>query len=274
MRFVGVDLAWKEHNPSGVVVLEGSRFPLRLVEGPRTLPTHAEVLDWLAGWLDRPGCRLATAVGIDAPLLGLAGARGRRECDDEVSRLFGRFAASVHSLSAFRGMLQRFAAQLEARCARADLCPDGRAAPGRPAIREVYPNALQVRLFDLDRPPVRKKHVYKQRKFRTKREWAERGLGPFVEKCVAVVEARRYVARDRAWRALARDRPSADDRGRGLKALEDRWDALLCALAVALEHLERGVMHAYTGPEPGSWRQGYILAPTLRLPGDPRIVVS
>jgi predicted RNase H-like nuclease len=89
-----------------------------------------------------------------------------------------------------------------------------------------------------------------------------------------VVEARRYVARDRAWQALVRDRPSADDRGRALKALEDRWDALLCALAVALEHLERGVMHAYTGPEPGSWRQGYLLAPTLRLPGDPRIVVS
>jgi predicted RNase H-like nuclease len=118
VRFLGVDLAWKEHNPSGVVVLEGLRFPLRLVEGPRTLPTHTAVLDWLAGWLDRPGPRLATAVGIDAPLLGLAGARGRRECDDEVSRLFGRFAASVHSLSAFRGMLRCFAAQLQARAQR------------------------------------------------------------------------------------------------------------------------------------------------------------
>ena len=137
----------------------------------------------------------------------------------------------------------------------------------------MYPNALQVRLFDLDRPPIRKKHVYKRQKFSSKREWVERGLGPFVEKCVGVVEARRYVARDRAWRGLVRDRPSADDRGRALKALEDRWDALLCALAVALEHLQRGVMRAYTGPAPASWRQGYILAPTLRLPGDPRIVM-
>ena len=249
-------------------MLEGPGFPLHLVEGSGTLPTHAEVLDWLAGWLDRPGPQPATAVGIDAPLLGLAGARGRRDCDDEISRLFGRFAASVHSLSAFRGMLQRFVGQLEARCARADLCPEGLATPDRPAIREVYPNALQVRLFDLDRPPVQKKHVYKRHKFRSKREWVERGLGPFVEKCVAMVEARRYIARDRVWRALVRDRPSADDPGRALKALEDRWDAILCALAVALEHLEHGVMHAYTGPGPGSWRQGYILAPILRLPAD------
>src|SRR5262245_7772383 len=194
MRFLGVDLAWKEHNASGVVVLEGRRFPLRLVEGPDTLPTHAAVLDWLTGWLDRPGPHSATAVGIDAPLLGLGCARGRRECDDEVSRSFGRFAASVYSLSAFREMLQRFVGPLGARCAAADLCPEGRAEPSRPVIREVYPNALQVRLFDLDRPPVRKKHVYKRQKFRSKREWVARGLGPFVAKCTTAIEARRYLA--------------------------------------------------------------------------------
>jgi predicted RNase H-like nuclease len=132
VRFVGVDLAWKEHNASGVVVLEGRRFPLRLVEGPATLPTHEAVLDWLTGWLDRAGSDSATAVGIDAPLLGLGVVRGRRDCDDEVSRSFGRFAASVYSLSAFRGMLQRFVGELEARCAAADLCPEALAEPGRP----------------------------------------------------------------------------------------------------------------------------------------------
>ena len=40
---------------------------------------------------------------------------------------------------------------------------------------------------------------------------------------------------------------------------------VLCALAVALEHLERDAMHAYTGCEPDAWRRGYILAPTLRV---------
>jgi predicted RNase H-like nuclease len=247
-----------------VVVLEGARFPLRLVEGPGTLPSHAAVLDWLTGWLDRAGPEPATSVGIDAPLLGLACVRARRDCDDEVSRHFGRFAAPVSSLAAFRGMLQRFVGELEARCPRADFCPEAPATSGRPAIREVYPNALQVRLFDLDRPPVRKKHVYKRQKFGSKREWVVRGLGPFVTKIAAVVESRRYIARDRAWHTLVRERPQAGETGPALKALEDRWDAILCALAVALEQLQRGAMHAYTGPAPGSWRDGYILAPTLR----------
>ena len=262
MRFLGVDLAWKEGNPSGVAVLEGRRFPLRLVAAPHTLPTHAAVLDWLAGWADRTGP--AITVGIDAPLLGLDCARGRRDCDDEVSRHFGRFAAPVSSLTAFRGMLQRFVAGLESRCPRVDFCPGPGVTPGRPAVREVYPNAFQVRLFDLDRPPVRKKHVYKRQKFASKREWVTRGLGPFVDKCTVAIESRRYVAHDRVWRALVRERPRVDDSGRALKALEDRWDAVLCALAVALEQLGRGTMRAYTGPVPGSWRDGYILAPILR----------
>ena len=270
MRFLGVDLAWKEGNPSGVVVLEGTRFPLRLVAAPDTIPTHTAVLDWLAGWLHQTGPAQATTVGIDAPLLGLDCSRGRRDCDDEVSRHFGRFAAPVSSLTAFREMLQQFVGGLESRCPATDFCPETRVTVSRPAIREVYPNALQVRLFDLDRPPVRKKHVYKRHKFASKREWVTRGLGPFVDKCAVAIESRRYIARDRTWKALVRERPRVADPGWALKALEDRWDAILCALAVALEQFSRGSMRAYTGPTPGSWRDGYILAPTLRPASDGR----
>jgi predicted RNase H-like nuclease len=271
MRFLGVDLAWKTANPSGVVALEGAGFPLRLVEGPATLPTHGAVLDWLSDRLRRHGRGTATAVGIDAPLMGLGDGR-RRPCDDEIARRFSRFAASVHSPSPFLAPLRSFVAELGTRCASADLCPDARATSDRPAIREVYPNALQVRLFDLDRPPGGKKHVYKRRKFASKHEWIERGLRPFIGKCVAVVAARNYIAGDGAWRAFLRERPRVDAPERALKALEDRWDAVLCALAVALEHLEPDAMHAYTGCDLESWRQGYILAPRLRLPDSARVV--
>ena len=48
-----------------------------------------------------------------------------------------------------------------------------------------------------------------------------------------------------------------------LKAIEDRWDALLCALAVALEFLEHDVMTFY---QPADWTAGAILAPVLREP--------
>ena len=37
--------------------------------------------------------------------------------------------------------------------------------------------------------------VYKHRKFASNREWVERGLGPFIGKCAAVVATRRYIAR-------------------------------------------------------------------------------
>ena len=50
--------------------------------------------------------------------------------------------------------------------------------------------------------------------------------------------------------------------GRELKSIEDRWDALLCALAAALEFFEPGAMRFYPDA-PRAWRRGYILAPAL-----------
>ena len=260
MRFLGVDLAWAARNPSGVAVLAGARFPLRLDDGPGTLPTHAATLDWLAGWLDRPGRRVATAIGIDAPLLGLAGAGGRRPCDDDVSRLFGRFHASTHSLPRAPD-LAGFTAHLRRRHGARSFAPDVRPAGGRPAIREVYPNALQVLLFDLAR---RGGTIvpYKRRRFRGKRAWVTRGLRPFIGRCRRVLEAA-YVDRSApAWQALVARGPRVTMTGAELKAIEDRWDAVLCAVAVALEHLAPGTMRAYAGGRAG-WRGGYILAPAL-----------
>jgi predicted RNase H-like nuclease len=50
--------------------------------------------------------------------------------------------------------------------------------------------------------------------------------------------------------------------GAELKRIEDRWDAVLCALGVALEFFKPGSMRFYpNGPD--AWRRGYILAPVL-----------
>jgi predicted RNase H-like nuclease len=264
VRFLGIDLAWKETNPSGVVVLEGTGFPLRLLEGPVTRPTHDAVLAWLRDWLARADPQPATVIGIDAPLLGVNRRRGRRDCDDVVSSAFGRFHASVHSFSAFRPMLRRFTGELRVQLGDAAMDPARCARAGHPAVREVYPNALQVHLFDLDQTPGLRTRAYKRHRFRSKREWVAHGLGPFVRECVRAIERRRYVRPDAAWETLVRQAPGAEQSGLALKALEDRWDALLCALAVALEHLQPGTMHAYTGGKSGAWRQGYILAPVLR----------
>jgi predicted RNase H-like nuclease len=256
VRFLGVDLAWKDGNPSGVALLGGRRFPLHLREVPHTLPSHEAVL----GWIARHAAHHRAAVGVDAPLLGL-GRGGRRGCDDQISRAFGRFHASTHSppraptLARFSGRLAR-AYGLEA------FGPDFEPRSGRPAIREVYPNALQVRLFSLDREPGRTIIKYKKRRFGRNRRWAEQGLRPFVERCAEMIGGRYVVTADPAWAALLADRPRGRMSGRELKSIEDRWDALLCALAAALELFEPGAMRFYTD-EPAGWRGGYILAPAL-----------
>jgi predicted RNase H-like nuclease len=50
--------------------------------------------------------------------------------------------------------------------------------------------------------------------------------------------------------------------GAELKSIEDRWDAVLCAVGAALEFFEKPSMRFYPeGAE--AWRSGYILAPAL-----------
>lgn len=256
MRFLGVDLAWKDGNPSGVALLGGQRFPLHLREVPQTLPGHRAVLLWIA----RHVAHHRAAVGVDAPLLGL-GRGGRRGCDNEISRRFGRFHASTHSPPRAPA-LGRLARRLVRAYGLEALGPGFEPRSGRPAVREVYPNALQVRLFALDRARGMKILKYKQRKFADTRRWAAEGLRPFVERCAEATGGRYLVTSDPAWAALVQDRPRPGMSGRELKSIEDRWDALLCALAVALEFFEPGSMRFYPG-EPGRWRRGYILAPAL-----------
>ena len=266
MRFLGVDLAWKDGNPSGVALLGGRRFPLHLREIPHTLPHHADVL----GWIARHVAHHRASVGIDAPLLGLG--HGRRGGDNEISRAFGRFHASTHSPPRYPG-LAAFTRALLADYALESFGPAWHPASRRPAIREVYPNALQVLLFGLDRRPGLTIVTYKQRRFGPKRAWVEQGLRRFVDRCAQTIGGRYVVTGDPAWQALVAERPRTSMSGATLKGIEDRWDALLCALGAALEFFEPGSMRFY--PEGAlAWRRGYILAPALpterRAPSLPR----
>jgi len=255
VRFLGVDLAWKDGNASGVALLGGRRFPLHLREIPQSLPSHDAVLRWIA----RHVARHCAVVGVDAPLLGLG--RGRRDCENQISRVFGYFDAYTHSTPSYPG-LEQFSRELVSAHGLEAFGPDFVPRARRPAIREVYPNALQVRVFTLDRLLGAKILKYKKRKFGPNARWASNGLGPFVERCAETIGGRYVATSDPAWAALIEDRPRAGMTGRELKAIEDRWDALLCALAVALEFFEPGSMRFYCD-EPGQWRGGYILAPAL-----------
>jgi predicted RNase H-like nuclease len=255
VKFLGVDLAWKDGNPSGVALLAGAGFPLHLREMPHTHGRHHDVLEWI----DRHVARHQASVGIDAPLLGLGG--GRRAGDNEVSSAFGRFHASTHSPPRYPG-LEAFTRALLVAYPLDAFGPGWSPARRRPAIREVYPNALQVLLFGLDQAPGRTIVKYKRQRFPGKRAWVEKGLRPFIDRCAEAIGDRYVVTQGTAWRDLIAERPRASMSGPELKNIEDRWDAVLCAVGAALEFLRPGSMRFYPDT-PEGWRGGYIFAPTL-----------
>lgn len=160
--------------------------------------------------------------------------------------------------------LRLFVAQLRKRRPLASFGPHHRPTSGNPAIREVYPNAFQVGLFRLDTTGERTivKYKRKKKRFRRKADWVENGLMPFISRCNTTLMERHLVVDDASWRAFVAEAPDVAKTTRELKSIEDRWDAVLCALAVAFEFFRPGSMRFYpAGAE--AWRRGYILAPSL-----------
>ena len=231
MRFLGVDLAWKDGNPSGVVLLGGQSFPLHLRETPQCLTEHAGVLDWITHHVRQH----RAAVGIDAPLLGLD-TTGHRGAERAIGDAFQRFdAPAFHPPK--DPELRRFVEKLQERCPLEAFGPHHKPKSGSPAIREVYPNAFQVGLFRLDVTGERTIVKYKRKNghFRAKADWVENGLTPFIARCARTLMDRHLIVDDSSWQAFAADAPDAGKTIRALKSIEDRWDALMCALAVACE---------------------------------------
>ncbi len=257
MRFLGVDLAWKDGNPSGVALLGGQKFPLHLRETPHTIKSHADV----HGWIGKQVKNHRAAVGVDAPLLGLTVPPQRRLADNAISRAFGKYHASTHSPSLFPDLVS-FTDRLTDDYGLSCFAPDWKPPSRKPAIREVYPNALQVLLFGLDRKPGLKIIKYKQKHFGAKNIWVEKGLWPFIAALIHAVAGRYIVPAGKEWDALVNLKPSRSMSGAELKSIEDHWDAVMCALAVALEFYAPGTVRPYPDT-PADWRKGYVLAPSL-----------
>lgn len=222
MRFIGVDLAWSDRNPTGIAVLEGGAGGTTLVSLPITVigvDAVAEVVAREAG--DGPAI-----VAVDAPLW-VPNETGRRPCEIALARDFARFHAGPHPanrsrLTAWDGSIagERLAERLCQHGFSASPCPEMDARSSRRLLFEVFPHPALVVLFDLE-----KRLLYKKGNPDTKRAGLAT-LQRLVREQLPCLEP--FVRTSQLLDELCTKDVSLL-RGVGLKGYEDRLDALICA---------------------------------------------
>ncbi|HWP58916.1 MAG TPA: DUF429 domain-containing protein [Candidatus Acidoferrales bacterium] len=210
--FIGIDLAWSERHPSGLALLT--------YNGDTAVLSAADCRtsdEDIIGWIEQHG-KGPTWLGIDAPIIAPSPEKTARPVDRQVASLFGRFHAGVYP-----GNRERCARpiRISQKLSLQGYCVDPFCAhsPQRRQL-EIFPHLAQVALFGA-RPIVK----YKK--------------GSRAEKCAGLTELQRAIAKSLAaldpplvssaeLRALLEVAPR-ELRGKQLKALEDKIDALLCA---------------------------------------------
>jgi predicted RNase H-like nuclease len=235
-----VDLAWGERSRTGLAVLDGTG---RLLESG-TVRTDDEI----AGFVERFATGTLVAA-VDAPLV-VPNETGRRSCEAEVGRLFGRYHAGAHPANRGNRMFvpEPRGARLAARFGW-ELDPAVRPAAGRKVCIEVYPHPAMVSLFALDRviPYKRKRH----RDVPDLRHAYARLLHNIETTCGAVLA----LPESPRWRDL-RAAAAAATRKRDLAQIEDEVDAIFCAYLAWLwaTHPDRMTVL-------GDLATGYIVTP-------------
>jgi predicted RNase H-like nuclease len=236
-RFLGLDLAWSDRNPSGLAAIDARG---RVLDAHANLRTDDEIVAWVRANLGTP-----SVLGIDMPTI-VRNPSGTRPCERELRAVFGRYHAGPHpaNLARFpdggraRRMLERLA--VDGVLERAEFPAR---AQGRIAC-EVFPHPAHVRLFSLPR-------IFRYKK--KARAWDE-----------TLAEWSRYRA---ALAGLRRARPAlvVPDwiplavGNRGYKAWEDILDALTCAyVASYLWYWGTAAPHARVF---GDLAEGYIIVP-------------
>lgn len=205
--FFGIDLAWSAKNPSGACALDATGS----IIDERMLFSDDDIVVWISERFDGPA-----VVAIDAPLL-VPNEAGRRPCEAELARVYGSRKAGAHPSNRTRllGVHGTIRGEvLATRLAEMDFGdPWSRSTR---TLLEVYPHPAIIEAFDLE-----ERLIYK----------AKRG--------VSVADRRRGLTHLATLLAQLADAdppllgPSvavdAALRGAGLKQVEDRLDARICA---------------------------------------------
>lgn len=210
-RFLGLDLAWSDRNPSGLAVLDTTG---RIIDVRADVRTDDAIVAWVRAQLGTSG-----VLGIDMPTI-VRNADGIRRCERELGAVFRHAHAAPHPAN-----LRRFPDGGRARRIIDALRADGvvealdvRPRDPRTIALEIFPHPAHVRLFGLARI-----FGYKKKS----RPWAG-----------VLAEWARYRA---ALATLAAAEPPLllDERipsevtARGYKRWDDTLDAITCAYVAA-----------------------------------------
>jgi predicted RNase H-like nuclease len=243
--FAGVDLAWSGRKPTGrcVLRLHGGELRFELLDAPTLTPY--EVADWLGTLGPR------VVAGIDAPLI----VSPTRAAEPELARAYG--SRGVYAYAARPAFLERhgiaggpeLGSLLMAGGWSVD--PGEISTAGRVAL-EVFPHATTVSLFGAARA------LRYKRGPRALRLEALRGYERLIR---SSIDERCPELRSGLHGRLV-EVPASPPSGAGMKELEDRLDAVVCALSVY--HIWR---HGGAGMTVfGDSMSGYIAVP-VRVPG-------
>jgi predicted RNase H-like nuclease len=212
--FVGLDLAWTAHRETGVCVLAERNGELQLERLECRIDSPVGFAEFCAEWGDD------VIVAIDAPLV----LTPQRRAEAELGRMYSSRHAGAYTATA--KFLERMDAgpQLALRLTSVgfEVMPErfSREATGRWAF-EVFPHPAHVELF-----PLEMALRYKKGRVTLRRAELVRYQGLLSVLLSATAPA--AFASDLASEIL--DAGGTEAKGRALKNLEDRLDALTCAL--------------------------------------------
>lgn len=245
---IGVDLAWKAGNWSGVAVAHlNSRERTMKILNTEWVREKEKILKWATNH-DR---KTTVVVAIDAPIFAPNRTRGR-QCDRDLSSDFWDYEAGCHP-----AFLSKCAYPIEFRTSlqRVGFCADPARVPQSSGLWqvEVYPHPWQVVLFKLKKTIKYKKNGMDSRR---------RELGRLVQ------YMQQYLSQKEPRLVESPELQELYDlgttlKGKAFKEREDRLDAVVCAYSAAYFWLwGENLCHVYYS-DPQEYQKGYIVTPRL-----------
>lgn len=261
-RLIGIDLAWGKKTGTDYYSTdcEGSGCVELVWDGDGLSLTRLcmpSSMDEIVRWIDP--ARGDWVVAVDGPLV-ICNEEGQRPAENQASTLYGRYHAGAHSnnlKSKHRGpqLLEALAAQ------GGELVEQAAATGGRRLIFETYPHISMVELFKLEHT-IKYKLRWVKRHYE-KAEWAEQQLAgqqrlvDCVRRHLCSGTANPRLRTGSQLEQLLSD-PGSDLDEDGLKAREDKLDAVVCAYTAAWLDAKRDLVGL------GKVGEGMMIMPRLR----------